>query len=110
MNKLWEHLSIADKITLAEIYPEKNKARWKELVLWNLSNWAFDVQKDVKTWITIIIKEWINRQFIKRLYEYFWDKIILDSLDFYVKQWKIKNRTYNLTKQILEQLKKEENV
>lgn len=110
MKKPWENLNIDDQIRLVDIYPEKNKSRWIDLFLWNLSDESFMQEKQVKTWITIILKEAIEEQFIKRIYDFFWEKIILESLDFYLKKWKIKQKTIDLTKQILENLKNRENV
>jgi len=110
MNKPWENFSIDDKIKLVDIFPEKTEAIWKSLILWNIPENTFYQEKDVKTWITLIIKEAIHKKFIKRLYEYFWSEVIIDSLDFYVKKWEIQKSTLDKTKIILEELKIEENV
>lgn len=84
--KLWEKFTQDSTFKPIEMFPEWMESINKDFPIWNFSEEHFHKEINVFIFIVSSLSKWCNDDIIKKFYDYFWWKIILDAFEIHKNQ------------------------
>jgi hypothetical protein len=81
--KKWEHFTKEDTFRPIDMFPEWKKSINRDLPIWNFSEENFYKEVNVYIFIVGALTKWCNEDIMKKWYNYFWWKVIIEAFNIY---------------------------